>query len=82
MAALPCDSHVHSEFSWDTAVGDMAASCARAVELGLPGIAFTEHLDHTVWRIELSGPYAHPRLLETANAEGMLTPPPFDAAEW
>jgi histidinol-phosphatase (PHP family) len=27
----------------------MAAACARAVELGLPGVAFTEHLDFTEW---------------------------------
>src|SRR6185369_782479 len=49
--SLPCDSHVHSEWSWDTPVGDMEGSCARALELGLPAIAFTEHLDNTVWRI-------------------------------
>ncbi|PZS37919.1 MAG: histidinol phosphate phosphatase, partial [Pseudonocardiales bacterium] len=28
----------------------MAAACARAVELGLPAVAFTEHLDFTDWR--------------------------------
>jgi histidinol-phosphatase (PHP family) len=27
----------------------MAAACARAVELGLPAVAFTEHLDFTEW---------------------------------
>ncbi len=39
---LPVDSHVHSEWSWDTPVGSMVGSCARAAELGLAGIAFTE----------------------------------------
>lgn len=43
----PGDSHVHSQFSWDTEEGDMAATCARAVELGLPYVAFTEHLEFT-----------------------------------
>ena len=43
----PGDSHVHSQFSWDTDTGDMAATCARAVELGLPYVAFTEHLELT-----------------------------------
>jgi histidinol-phosphatase (PHP family) len=76
---MPPDSHVHSEWSWDTPVGDMEGSCARAVELGLPAIAFTEHLDHTVWRIELEGPYASEHLLGVAAPDGILTPPVFDA---
>ena len=45
------DSHVHTEWSWDAADGSMERSCARAVELGLPAIAFTEHVDHTVWPV-------------------------------
>lgn len=39
------DSHVHTQWSWDATRGDMEASCRRAVELGLPSIAFTEHAD-------------------------------------
>ena len=42
---LPADSHVHSEWSWDAARGSMAGACARAVELGLPAVAFTDHAD-------------------------------------
>jgi histidinol-phosphatase (PHP family) len=57
----------------------MERSCARAIELGLPAIAFTEHLDHTVWRIDLEGPYATDHLTAIADPEGMLTPPAFDA---
>jgi len=76
---LPSDDHVHSEWSWDTSVGDMQRSCARAAELGLPSIAFTEHLDHTVWRIALQGPYAMDNLSALADADGLLTPPAFDA---
>ena len=47
---LPPDNHVHSEWSWDTSAGPtMIETCRRAVEIGLPAIAFTEHLDFTVW---------------------------------
>jgi histidinol-phosphatase (PHP family) len=41
----PADNHVHSEWSWDAHAGDMDRTCARAVKLGLPAIAFTEHAD-------------------------------------
>ncbi|MGN6523132.1 MAG: PHP domain-containing protein, partial [Actinomycetes bacterium] len=48
---LPPDNHVHTHFSWDTADSStMLRACERAVALGLPAIAFTEHLDFTVWR--------------------------------
>ena len=61
---LPPDSHAHSEWSWDARQGSMERSCARAVELGLPAIAFTEHLDRTVWTVDLAGvddlPADHP----------------------
>jgi histidinol-phosphatase (PHP family) len=77
---LPCDSHVHSEWSWDTPVGDMERTCARAVALGLPAIAFTEHLDHAAWRIAPAGPYASEHLTALADPDGILTPPAFDAA--
>ena len=38
---LPADGHVHSQFSWDAPSGDMHATCARAVQIGLPALAFT-----------------------------------------
>jgi hypothetical protein len=41
----------------------MDGSCARAVELGCRRSLFTEHLDHTVWRIALrQRPPARPPL--------------------
>lgn len=47
---LPPDNHVHTHWSWDTADSStMRRACERAVQLGLPAIAFTEHLDFTVW---------------------------------
>jgi histidinol-phosphatase (PHP family) len=61
---LPADSHVHTEWSWDAAAGDMVGTCARAVELGVPAVAFTEHVDHTRFR---AGPTYEPTV-----------PPPFD----
>jgi histidinol-phosphatase (PHP family) len=39
------DLHVHTEFSYDAPYGSMEGSCRRAVELGLPALAFTEHAD-------------------------------------
>ncbi|MEV4539473.1 PHP domain-containing protein [Asanoa sp. NPDC049518] len=60
--ALPADGHVHSLFSWDAPGGDMLRTCARAVELGLPAVAFTEHVDLTPWtmpdgRVVLAAPF-------------------------
>jgi histidinol-phosphatase (PHP family) len=78
--SLPCDSHVHSEWSWDAALGDMEGTCARAAEIGLPAIAFTEHLDHTVWRIAVDGPYVSAHLTAVAGPDALLTPPAFDPA--
>jgi histidinol-phosphatase (PHP family) len=36
---------VHTQFSWDAPRGDMEATCRRALDLGLPAVAFTEHAD-------------------------------------
>jgi histidinol-phosphatase (PHP family) len=47
---LPSDNHVHTRWSWDTAdTSTMEATCRRAVELGIPAVAFTEHVDFTEW---------------------------------
>lgn len=42
---LPPDGHVHTQWSWDASRGSMEQSCARAVELGLSSVAFTEHAE-------------------------------------
>ncbi|MCW2675633.1 MAG: Histidinol phosphate phosphatase HisJ family [Modestobacter sp.] len=50
---LPPDNHVHTEFSWDTGPrASMLRTCEEAVRLGLPAVAFTEHLDFTVWNAD------------------------------
>ena len=46
----PVDSHVHTEWSWDAPrEASMVRSCEQAVAAGLPGVAFTDHLDFTTW---------------------------------
>lgn len=75
---MPADSHVHTEWSWDAPLGSMEGACAQAASLGLPAIAFTEHLDHTVWRVAVDGPYASDHLIALAGVDGSLTPPQFD----
>ncbi|NUR70647.1 MAG: PHP domain-containing protein [Hamadaea sp.] len=77
---LPADSHVHSQWSWDAFAGTMQGVCARAVDLGLPAIAFTEHVDHTVWTVDRDELDEGSFLATVAGPDGRLTPPPFDAA--
>ncbi len=52
----------------------MERTCARAVEIGLPAIAFTEHADHTSWILP-AGVVEH---LDNLIVDGVLNPPPFD----
>ncbi len=74
----PSDSHVHSEWSWDAWNGSMDRSCARALELGLPAIAFTEHLDHTVWTVALDELEADHPLVALRDPDGRVTPPELE----
>jgi histidinol-phosphatase (PHP family) len=76
---LPADQHVHSEWSWDTVAGSMERTCARAVELGLPALAFTEHVGEVRWPVApeaLAGGYEH--LLPLIGEDGLMTQPPLD----
>lgn len=75
---LPADSHVHSEWSWDAPNGSMERTCEAAIQLGLPAIAFTEHVDHTIWTVALDALDDH--LASVASPEGLLTPPKFIAS--
>lgn len=83
MTSLPADSHVHSEFSWDTggpdstARGTMRATCARAVEIGLPALFFTAHLDlEDAWFTNPEDFAAHERHL--VGEDGVVAVPRFD----
>jgi len=76
---IPADNHVHTEWSWDAPDGAMAETCRRAVGLGLPAVAFTEHVDLTPWTVregELDE-FPHLQRYETAALE--VVPPAFDA---
>ena len=80
---LPADSHVHSEWSWDTggptsptAVGTMERTCARAVKIGLPVVIFTEHLDFTGWQIDAVDVMENQ--IPLIGPTGTLEPPPLD----
>jgi histidinol-phosphatase (PHP family) len=77
-AMLPADGHVHTEWSWDCEPGDMEASCVRAMTVGLPAIAFTEHLDFTVWTAVEPAPDAPAKVTDLITEDGTLIPPPLD----
>ncbi len=79
---LPADTHVHSEYSWDTggpassAAGSMERTCERALEIGLPAVVFTEHLDLVGWQVDARDLPDHEAAL--VRSDGMLVPPPLD----
>jgi len=56
----------------------MERSCARAVELGLPSIAFTEHVDHT--RSVIPSAAAVPVGFAAIGPDGRFRAPPLDVA--
>jgi histidinol-phosphatase (PHP family) len=75
---LPADSHVHSEWSWDAPRGAMERTCARAVEIGLPAVAFTEHADYTKWNVTASELDGFEQLQRHVAPDNTLTPPKLD----
>jgi histidinol-phosphatase (PHP family) len=77
---LTADGHIHTEFSWDaTGAGHMQRSCERAVALGLPSIAFTDHADFAPWPWPSGTVPAGWRATVT---EGLMTVPPFPVQEY
>jgi histidinol-phosphatase (PHP family) len=56
----------------------MVRSCARAVEIGLPAVAFTEHADYEAWIVLASDLDEHEHLKLFTTADGMLNPPSLD----
>jgi histidinol-phosphatase (PHP family) len=79
-AAPPADGHVHSECSWDAPYTSMEQACRRAVELGLPSIAFTDHADFTPRRI--ADAVTPPAWKRPLIADRVLTPAPLDVARY
>ena len=69
VVVLPADGHVHSEWSWDAPNGSMERTCARAVDLGLPAVAFTEHADFTTWIVLASDLDEHRHLKAFATPD-------------
>jgi histidinol-phosphatase (PHP family) len=59
----------------------MERSCAHAVALGLPSIAFTEHADFTRWVIDPeAAARMRPRHTAWIGPDGRFSPPPLDVA--
>lgn len=82
---LTADLHVHSEYSWDTggpasptARGTMERVCARAEQIGLPGLAFTEHLDFGGWWVDAHDSYTRDHYANLMTEDDVLVPPPLD----
>ncbi|MDQ0642264.1 PHP domain-containing protein [Microbacterium murale] len=82
MTDLTADAHVHSEWSWDagsdpSSAGAMDRMCARAVQLGLPALVFTEHLDlEESWRVDPGDIGEHGQ--RYVDGSGHVRLPPFD----
>ncbi len=77
----PPDGHTHTEWSADAFAGSMEGSCARALELGLPSIAFTDHADFTAWLIDPEvAPGAEWFDPAWVGSDGRFRPPPLDPA--
>jgi histidinol-phosphatase (PHP family) len=76
--SLPPDDHTHSEWSWDADAGSMEGSCARALELGLPSIAFTEHVDVTRWIVPAAARASLRRQAHRVADDGRFDPPALD----
>jgi histidinol-phosphatase (PHP family) len=80
---LTGDGHVHTQWSWDTggprsdAAGRMESMCRRAVQIGLPALAFTEHLDFTSWTLT-SEDHLPDSWGPLVNEDRVLAPPPLD----
>jgi histidinol-phosphatase (PHP family) len=74
----PADGHVHTEFSWDAPDGSMERTCARAVQLGLPAVAFTEHVDYSRWTVDEVVLQGSPLRRELTGPDNVLVPPELD----
>jgi histidinol-phosphatase (PHP family) len=53
----------------------MEETCAQAVRLGLPAVAFTEHADHTRWRVAEGSLDDFPWLVRLVDDRTVVAPP-------
>jgi histidinol-phosphatase (PHP family) len=74
---LPADGHVHSEWSWDALGGSMERTCERAIRLGLPAVAFTEHIDYSPFVIDPQEIVGIPHM-QKYTVDGLLQAPKLD----
>jgi len=84
MTTLPADAHVHSEWSWDAgsdpaSAGTMQRICARAMQIGLPAVAFTEHLDFEQAWVVTDPADVGTTAQRYVREDGRVRLPPFDA---
>jgi histidinol-phosphatase (PHP family) len=56
----------------------MEATCERALAMGLPAVAFTEHLDHTEWMIRAEDLRQSDHLQKFVTSAGSIVPGRFD----
>ena len=64
--------------SWDALAGSMEGTCQRAVEIGLPAVAFTEHADFGLRWVQLGPGEKIPGEWRHLVSGGVLTPPALD----
>jgi histidinol-phosphatase (PHP family) len=82
MSTLTADAHVHSEFSWDAGSDPASRAamdriCRRAIQIGVPAVVFTEHLDlEDAWRADDGDIGEHAQRYLTPS--GYVELPPLD----
>jgi histidinol-phosphatase (PHP family) len=76
---LPADQHVHTQWSLDAPTGSMRQACARAIELGLPAVTFTDHADLTTLVVS-DDAAAYIESIGGTVTGGVYRPPPLDVA--
>jgi histidinol-phosphatase (PHP family) len=76
---LPADQHVHTQWSIDAPGASMRDACVRAMELGLPGVTFTDHADLTTLVVsEAAAAFIHS--VGGTVTDGIFQPPPLEVA--
>jgi histidinol-phosphatase (PHP family) len=76
---LPADQHVHTQWSPDAPHGSMRQACARAIELGLAAVTFTDHADLTTLVVSADAA-AYIESIGGTVTDGIYRPPPLDVA--